>query len=348
MPSQLSVSESRAHSRGVFDRCQTAYRMWVNSGSAYLHREDELFAAFSEMMEIGKEYRSLSEKPEDLWAVQYRLALALEPLRAAVLSSTEVGIVPPANLWREWDKLEEYYLSIQRQKARSLESLEELSRMAGITDSQIADMYGWHTENGAPDVERVIAEKRLPVADRRTPPNPQQRRFDEEHAARVAKVNHCRQLRTTRLRVMTEPAPEAWETLFDQGISAAQIADMKRCSIDQVFAEADARGIPRPALDYHGGRVSPVEHAEGFTELPSGIAELDADDQGSGGDDDPVASAQIAEAKGYLAGGYSPVEIARLMQLDESQVAQLLNGQGLAQEPPPQRRGRGRPPKAKA
>jgi len=346
MPSQLSVMESRAHSRAVFDRCQAAYRAWINSGSAYLHREDELFAAFSEIMEVGREYRSLSEKPDDVWGVQYRLGLAIEPLRAAVLGATEVGIVPPANLWREWDKLEEYYLSIQRQKARSLESLEELSRMTGITDSQIADMYGWTTETGAPDVERVIAEKRLPPAERKTPTNPQQRRFDEEHAARVAKVNHCRQLRMTRLRVMTEPAPESWESLFEQGISAAQIADMKRCTIEQVFAEADARGIPRPAVDYHGGRVAPIEHAEGYSDIPRGSAE--DDDVGSGGDDDPVASAQIAEARGYQSGGYSPVEIARLMSITEPEVAQLLNGEPIAQQAPPQRRGRGRPPKAKA
>lgn len=297
-----SVFEARNHSRGVFSGAQKAYREWINTGSAYVHREDALFDKLSELAEIGREYHAL-ESP--LFALQYRFALAWEAVKPGILNSTESGFMIVGDVWALFDKIEDYWTEASRQIAKTLEPLSELKGYATpITDEQIAKMYGWMKEDGSPDTDRVRAELAKPPADRITPENPQQKINNEAHAEIVAKVRYYRGLRASRIAALSAIAPEDIADLIrpksmgGQGVSADQIARMKRMTVEEVFAEADRLGLPRPQSDYSAPRET--RPAETASEDDGSLDAEDFTEEGS----------FAAEVASYVNGGYSTEEIA--------------------------------------
>lgn len=238
--------EARNHLFAVIDRCIKAYRGWIEAGQSAIHIEDEIFAAFGELASEGAGYR---KEAGLLFRTAYEFVRVYGQLQSAIAGGRQDGAMPEAEFWQVWDSLEDMRIGSQRIHAPGLESLAELLALPRRpTDMQIADMYGWkHPVTGGWDTERVRREISLPPEKRTIPENPEQERFNNDHAERVSIAEGFRVRRNNRIRLETTPAPESFATLLTQpGITADQIAEMKQCGIPAVYAEADELGLPRP------------------------------------------------------------------------------------------------------
>lgn len=319
------------NAQAVFSNVQARYREWINRGSAAMHREDEIVPAFAELAKNGKEVRQLP----DIGKLGYAFTVAWQRASMAIMAAPEDGFVPSGALWTAFDALEDFWLERSRKTLPPVESIEQLQALKEpVGPAQIARMYGWLKFDGEPDTERVLREIQKKPEDRVTPPNPQQARHDQEWAERAAAIDNVRQIRNSRIKSATVEGPEDWRELLlpvadgGQGVSARQIASIKRCTIAQVFAKADEMGLPRPPIDYSPGTAAPRPDAIKHQDIESYGAGQDDDTDLEGDDlvgdsEDITESSQIAEVLAYKAAGMPDAEIAQSMGITAREVKKL-------------------------
>lgn len=138
------------------------------------------------------------------------------------------------------------------------ESIETLNAQPGMRQNQIASIYGWVTESGEPDTNKVKEELQTPGRhyNPATWVSPEvsrnQAKFTKLWANREHRKKHISadQPNTNTKRQWADPgpAPEPIEQLLRmEGMTAHQVANMKQISLEEVYEAAHALGI---ALDH--------------------------------------------------------------------------------------------------
>lgn len=197
----------------------------------------------------------------DAWEV----VLALDDFWAAVCGwaesiKQEESRADPSGgdtLWHHVGRITE---AIREKYYKTLEPIEQLIR-ENVPQPQIAKIYGWVDSDGKPDVLKVQKEIREPGSqlDWSTWVHPDKLRRDRLIAERW--VTRCRDFKPSddpgavfkvgdteakRRALYGDPeSPEPIEALLRlEGISAAQIAKMKRLTVEQVYEIAAELRIP--------------------------------------------------------------------------------------------------------
>lgn len=321
---------ARADAKAVFAKVQAMYWQWINRGSAAILREDELFLGFKELADKAAAHRSIDSAFAKLG---YRFANAWERIERYIRMADEDGYIPTGAIWQAWDDLENFWLDDSRIVLPDIESLDQLLALKGMTNLQIAAIYEWEKDDGSPDLDRVNREIAKKPEDRVKPTNPKQIKHDNAWKELAAKIDHVRLLRDNRSGSATKEGPEEWAAMLrtpedgGQGISARQIAGIKRCTIAQVYAKADEMGIPRPPLDY-GVATVPRPMPERVTSNADEYeADLDAAAEITGSainTEDPNEAAAIAEVLDFSAQGYDPSTVAQMTGRKVKEVRKIL------------------------
>ncbi len=247
----------------LFDAAEKKYREWVDAGGCYLMDEDPLMAEFAQLAEQGRENRHLSGDPFPLF---FKFAREFAALQTTIANSDDGKGFPADSFWMAWDAITMSRVSSLRNMATPLEPLKQLLSLSGMTVGQVARMYGWLLPGDKPDTARVIRQSMLPEDQQERPINPHQARFDQQHSERVQKVSQYRSARTRRREVETAPCAETVEELLlQEGITADQIAEMRKCTVQEVFKEARRLGLPAPkrrknAPVYYGDESDTDDH----------------------------------------------------------------------------------------
>lgn len=161
---------------------------------------------------------------------------------------------PPDSFWHAVQSFYKVRKDLTRQKRKRLETMVELQDQK-VPIEQIAKMYGLFTEDGDPDVGKVLAELRTPGSVI-TP--------DWVHPDERVEVDRLREA-NQRLHESyvpprpsaDKPCPETPEQLFMQGVGAEQASRMLQWSADQTdrqWAEF------QHAKDVREGKIIPPDN----------------------------------------------------------------------------------------
>jgi hypothetical protein len=161
------------------------------------------------------------------------------------------GELPADAVWSALDAVEAAQRTLKAPPPKRLETVAELMAQR-VPERQICLMYGWLDDEKRPlwhMIGEEIAEPGKHTAGH-IPPLERGRR--EQLAAWAALAEQRKQVRSQKLeRIVTAPvAQEPISILAESGVSARQIALMHGISVDDVWAECDEAGVPRPPLDY--------------------------------------------------------------------------------------------------
>jgi len=125
----------------------------------------------------------------------------------------------------------------------------------GATARTIAQRYGWYTDGGRPDIERVNQELAARPEDREYDPktwmHPRERQFLSEIKTEWDK--RCEKFESQAAserppKSERQPCKESWEELFEYPyMRLEQIAMMKLVSVEEVRAKADELGYVKCA-----------------------------------------------------------------------------------------------------
>ena len=172
-----------------------------------------------------------------------------------------------SQLWSKWGEIAEAFNVPKRRQPESIKTL----TVEKVPDRQIALIYGFFRADGEADAEKVREERDNPG----THYNPETWIHPDE-AKRNAAINKRWQLRQARIDTRAfesqgvRDAPETTEELIRQRVPSKQIAEMKRCSVEDVQTLAAKLGIP---LD--GQFVPSISPADKMQDIRQ--AELDRD-----------------------------------------------------------------------
>lgn len=181
------------------------------------------------------------------------------------------------DLWVAWRTIGESLAVVNHKKPEPIQQLV----VEKVSDRQIALMYGWKTEAGEPDVEKVREEKKEPGKhlnlDTWVHPS---------EAKRKAEISEKWDKRTDYLATknvssqVKKDAPESLDDLIRQRVGSEQIARMKGVTLDEVRRRAaelkiplDGQFIPSVSPD---DKMQEMRDAE--AEREAKIAELMQDD----------------------------------------------------------------------
>lgn len=237
---------------------------------------DETLEAVADVIELFR----LGDMPGSLRDLERHVA-SLERLYRSYMERFEEGVTDPPEsaFWKAVDTVQSAAKSTRKMPRKPLEKFAELDAQK-VPDRQIALIYGFLDDDGQPNMQMVVEERRDP--GRHTGQgsgwlDPRER-ADAALATQHDAANDRVQDRiSARLAKVAAEAPESWESLFTQGISARQMALMKRCEVADVMAKADELGLPHPPLDYADPRTSRAPH-----EPPIHAAAAKALDAGAG------------------------------------------------------------------
>lgn len=139
----------------------------------------------------------------------------------------------------------------------------------GVSDRQIAKIYHWRTDEGAPDVARVSREKADPGSE--YDPAKWSHPLDEHDRKELDGLWATRQKLfdewQAKAKVRTLEAPETIEELIRQRVGSKQIAKMKNTTVEAVKEVAAQIAVP---LDgQFVPRVSPADRQAAIREAES-------------------------------------------------------------------------------
>lgn len=269
----MSASEVQLRLRAVIDATQTTYREWVDGGLTEISQEDDLWKKFTELAATGRDAAGIAGKYFEAAADFFRRWAAF--VRSARSAATD-EIIIPVPVWEAWEKLEDYRTLELRRQAPTLETLAELEKLPNIGAAQIARIYGWEDEIGRPDLNRVREEQAKDPKDRVIPTNPNQARFDRDHAERMEKVASYRNRARRKVEAYTKPGRESLQELIADGVSAEQISKIKRISTQEVFRLCEEQGLPAPPLDYSASSAKNASKTKPVSEVKEAAAERPA------------------------------------------------------------------------
>lgn len=147
------------------------------------------------------------------------------------------------DLWRAYNLVISKIKPYQRVKAESIESLR--AEPKPVPYAQIAKIYGWLDENGNPDVNKVAEEIQQPGKhfDPKTWMHKNDKKYFEELAERWKNRQQVQKSNIAAKNIPKPVAPESLDDLIVEGVSAEQIAKMKKVSVDAVYERASAMGV---------------------------------------------------------------------------------------------------------
>lgn len=349
-------TERRQHLLAIIANASTAYKTWVETGPATLVPDDELYLRFQEIADQARVIFRGRAEPFEHGFLDF--APHWQAFVAAQQTTADATLLPSPELWEAWEALSSGALQSRLPKLKRIESIKQLVEEK-VPRRQICMIYGFADDVGNPDFEKLEAEIAEPG------------KHTGEGTGWVAPVNRDLAAQVQQMEIEAEtidrkrrakvsaavtPAPESIESLVASGVSATQIAKLKRINVDAVFQYCDENNLPRPPLDYKGTLLAPALHdpelsAERRQQMdmlgaespqsralgPVGAAGEDDEHEGEGvavpsGIDlntlPPEEANQITEAVSYFNQGMDVAGIAAAMSVHGNKVRALLKKAG--------------------
>lgn len=224
-----------------------ARRAWVETGPDHITRQleeatNDLIDAWGEG-DVPGELRRLER------VVANELRPAWEEFTDRANRTGDTRELPGQAFWAAVGSLERIEREARPQPRQIIETIAELTAQK-VSDNQICEIYGWKDDEGRPELWKLREERQNPGTHTADWISPAERRRREQEAKEEQIRERIRQREGQKLHRLTAPCKESLEELIEQGLSARQIAQMRRCTIEEVFAAADEAGLDRPPLEY--------------------------------------------------------------------------------------------------
>lgn len=311
----MSLEERRNHLFLVTDHLLASHREWVEQDTPYVTE------AFEQSVDDALEVYRDGDVPRDcrgLDSLFNELAERWAKWKAEAAASGDEPAVPDHAFWVKLDQIAKAR-EIARPKARrQLETVADLTAQK-VPDRQICKIYGWVDDVGNPDLKTLQEERASPgthVGPDFVPPH--ERRRQEEESRRQDALDRIRERTERKLRRRLDPAPEPLAELVEQGLSATQIARMKRCTIEDVYRECEALGIEPPAETY-GIPTGIYDRVPNESEERIEQATLNRGARPESAEVEGAATIE-EEVLAYHAMGMKPNEIARAVSTEEERI----------------------------
>lgn len=242
------LTEERTYLLRIAARVRDEVRKWIDSGDSQIIPDVPLYDRFEE---LSKSVAAATEiEPGGIEHLVSQFRVQWESHKRKLLQTQDPEQLPDRLFWERWFAIEDQVIESEKKPIPPVESVAVLDKQ-GVYHRQIADIYGWFLPNGAPDTSKVSEELASPGTHApKGYQTPHQRRRSLENERLVSEANFWRTRLERKVSVLCDVAPESIRDLALTGVSAKQIARMKRMTIDDVFAECDKLNIPRPVVDY--------------------------------------------------------------------------------------------------
>ncbi len=226
----------------------------------------------------------------ELAAIVAHMESAWEVYKAEAAAQDDPNYLPSQAFWSLLHKLRSARIHTREgERHFTLETIEDLI-VQKVSPTQICRMYGFVDEQGREQLWKLEEERQKPGTHTDRAKGwlpPQERRHREKQAKAqeaLLRVNKRMTARINQVANKAKPAPEPWDELILAGNSAEQIATLKRCTVEEVYAKADELGLDRPPLNYNdslaNAEIKPVKE-EAIASLTHGAdrqPELSSDD----------------------------------------------------------------------
>ncbi|HEV3341407.1 MAG TPA: hypothetical protein VG125_13645 [Pirellulales bacterium] len=223
------------------------HQAWVESDTPYITedfeaRADELAEVFSQGTMPGG-----LRKLETI--VTGDFSPSWDEWRERAGRTGDPNEMPNQRFWKAVEGIQNAVTAAKSPPPVTVESIPDLVAQK-VSDRQICLIYGWLDPSGAPDFQKLREEKAEPGKHTKNWVSPieKQRQQAEQRQKQIAADIAARRAR--KIKHATEPSKESTEELLRQGLSASQIASMRKTTVSKVFEEADKLGIPRPPINY--------------------------------------------------------------------------------------------------
>lgn len=222
-------------------------KAWVESDAKFVTETleqaiDELVEGFGEGT-IPGELRGIEQ------AISRELAPAWEAWKNEARATGDLRVLPGDNFWLAVLNLERAREKAQPRPPITVETIEQLTEQK-VSDRQICIIYDWLDGRGQPELWRLAEERREPGKHTANWVPKAERRRQEQDVRQAQLRQQVAQRQARKVEQLTAPCKESIEELIGQGLSAEQIAEMRKCSLDEVYAAADQMGVERPPLRY--------------------------------------------------------------------------------------------------
>ena len=283
-------------------------RLWVESDQTYITRDfevsvDELIVTYreGEIPQSIKQMLPLVVVVKDGWtAWKERIADRVDPQE-----------MPAMEFWAALEQLEQIHDDITNTRPPvRIETIEELEKQK-VNRQQICTIYGWVDSDGTPQYHMIDEEKAEPgthLGESYRSPGDRRRELEDQRRKDGIKAINDRVKEKVLLSQQT--CPESLVELIEQGVSIAQIKEMKRVSEEEVISEAQRNNLPVPQKEYS------VRHLTGLHDQePSETRQRVLDSIGS-----EPADAYPGEAETNFGEGPETIEVVS----DESVESQII------------------------
>lgn len=201
-------------------------------------------------------------------------------------------------LWEAWRRIVK--AATAQVAHRKPEPIKDLFERDGVSLQQIAKIYAWFNEFGAPDVQKVSEELANPGThyDPTTWRHPSQVNHERQMAEKWAARRESKKNAIERESSQSSPAhssavaPEPLDDLIFQNVPKEQIAKMKRISVEEVEARAEELG-----LQLGSGRILTPEQQRNL-ELQTAKAKRNALRDAANSTTAPTPPAKFVQNKG--------------------------------------------------
>jgi len=251
----------------------TAIDAMLEHHAAYMESDNECFGPDDSLWDRIDEVIAVFADgtiPGDMRRASAIIERELSPAWEKYIDERERSLDPihflPGNgLWSAIRSLRD-----ERQRAATKAITRRPEPVAELVESkvpmrQIALIWGWALPDGSPDLEKVREEIATPGihTSKWVDPNVAKQQAERDRQKQIAERIESQE--RAKIAKSTAKPPESIETLIGQGVSATQIAKMHHCTINDVFAEADRLGLPRPPENYTGAQHSRTAFEPEFT-----------------------------------------------------------------------------------
>jgi hypothetical protein len=245
-------------------------------------------------------------------------------------------LLPPNAFWRALEQIEATRKTLAVPKRRVLESIADLTTQK-VTDAQICRMYGFTDTgmpNGNPELWQLAEERATPGkhTDRAKgwlPPWEKQAQTEEANQREI--VERVKRTRESKMKLLTEVAPEPIEQLVQEGVSGKQICKMKKITEDELHAYCEEHGLPAPtwAAESPNQMVgvhdyTPEDEEADTATIDAIIAEGEGPEKSPIGDKVEPTEPMTLEQEIIMyhrLGTMTPTEIAAAVSREESEVS---------------------------
>jgi len=313
----MDLQERRTHLMLVLDELRRRHAEWVQSDAIAITEELQ-----QSIEEVGQVFDT-GDIPGDCRELQAQVAQMgseWEKFRERRDLSGDLTLLPGDNFWHALEVALEIRQKCDETEPVPIESLATLEKQ-GVPPRQICLIYGWILPDGRPDYKKLREEQENPGThineDFISPAEAERRKAQRETDEAIARIKAAR---AEKIETAQSIAPEPIEELIMTGVSAKQIATMKRCGVDEVWAAADAAGLERPPLDYDPIQTERGTHARDLTEEEERVQQARAGTS-------PVADEPAQETPWYDQTASLETQIIQLARpgtLKHSEIAEIL------------------------